>query len=126
MINDDALREDFERGWANAMSMPVPPAAPPGSFHEYMAEVAIARMWSRGQLSPRERRIVVLTALAMFGRDDLTKVHMGAALDLGQLSSEDLEEIAVTIATYGGFPCGVTFNSLRNSLVAERAATDAG
>lgn len=120
MVNDEDAREAFERGWARAMSFPAPPAMPEGSFGEFVGEVGFAMVWNREQLTTRERRMVILTVLAMFGRDDITQMHMGSALDLGDLTSADLEEMAVTIATYGGFPRGVAFNSLRQRLVDER------
>lgn len=123
MVNDESRREAFEAGWANAMSFPAPPPMPEGSFGEFVGEVGFAMVWNRGQLTSRERRMVILTVLAMFGRDDITRMHMGSALDLGDLTSADLEEMAVTIATYGGFPRGVAFNSLRQSMVAEREGT---
>lgn len=117
----DPKRAEFERGWANAMSLPAPPPMPEGSFGDFVGEVGFGMLWNRGQLSTRERRMIILTLLAMFGRDDITQMHMGSALDLGDLTSADLEEMAVTIAAYGGFPRGVAFNALRQRLVAERA-----
>lgn len=122
MVNDESRREAFERGWSRAMSFPAPPPMPEGSFGEFAGEVGFAMVWNREQLTTRERRMVILTVLAMFGRDDITQMHMGSALDLGDLTSEDLEEMAVTIATYGGFPRGVAFNALRQRLVDERSA----
>lgn len=121
MVGDESRREAFERGWARAMSFPAPPALPEGSFGEFVGDVGFGMVWNREQLSPRERRILVLTVLAMFGRDDITRMHMGSALDLGHLSAEDLEDMAVTIAAYGGFPRGVAFDQLRQRLVAERS-----
>ncbi|MBU3702066.1 MAG: carboxymuconolactone decarboxylase [Acidimicrobiia bacterium] len=120
MVNDESKREAFESGWSKAMSFPPPPPMPEGSFGEFVGDVGFAMVWNRGQLTTRERRMVILTVLAMFGRDDITRMHMGSALDLGDLTSADLEEMAVTIATYGGFPRGVAFNSLRQALVGER------
>lgn len=121
MVGDESKREAFEAGWSRAMSFPAPPPMPEGSFGEFVGEVGFAMVWNRERLSPRERRILILTVLAMFGRDDITQLHMGSALDLGDLSSEDLEDMAVTIAAYAGLPKGVAFNQLRQRLVAERA-----
>ena len=125
MVGDEAGREAFERGWSRAMSFPPPPAMPEGSFGEFVGEVGFSMVWNREVLTPRERRMVILTVLALFGRDDITQLHMGSALDLGDLSSDDLEDMAVTIAAYAGMPRGVAFNSLRQRLVAERDASAA-
>lgn len=117
----DPVREAFESGWARAMSTPAPPSLPEGSFGAFASEVAFGTLWNRGQLSTRERRLVILTVLAMFGRDDITRMHMGSALDLGDLTPEDLNEVAVTLATYAGFPVGVAFSGLATQLASERA-----
>jgi 4-carboxymuconolactone decarboxylase len=116
----DRTRAAFESGWARAMSTPPPPPLPAESFGAYVSDVAFANLWNRGQLTTRERRLVILTVLAMFGRDDITRMHMGSALDLGDLGPDDLNEVAVTLATYAGFPVGVAFNGLASQLVAER------
>jgi alkylhydroperoxidase/carboxymuconolactone decarboxylase family protein YurZ len=121
----DPKRDAFESGWARAMAMPAPPPLPEGSFGAFASDIAFGSLWNRGQLTTRERRLVILTVLAMFGRDDITRMHMGSALDLGDLTADDLNEIAVTLATYAGFPVGVAFNGLATKLVAERGSGSA-
>lgn len=113
----------FEAGWSRAMSFPAPPRASfaEGSFGEFAAVVGFEDVWNRESLSTRERRLVVLTILACFGRDDITSMHMGSAIDLGDLDADDLDDMAVTIGAYAGLPRGVAFNSLARRLLAERA-----
>ena len=112
----------FVRGWSKAMSLPAPDPTmfPAGSFGEFAGLVGFEQVWDRGTLTTRERRLIILTVLACFGRDDITQLHMGSALDLGDLDADDLNEMAVTIGAYAGLPRGVAFNGLAQRLVAER------
>ena len=122
--HDSAGRKDaFERGWAKAMSGPAPAfdAFPEGSFGEFAGMVGFEQVWNRDVLTTRERRLIILTVLACFGRDDITQLHMGSALDLGDLDGDDLNEMAVTIGAYAGLPRGVAFSGLAQRLLAERS-----
>lgn len=118
----DARSAGFDRGWSRAMSFPAPPrdAFTPGSFGEFAAVVGFEDVWNRETLTTRERRLVVLTILACFGRDDITEMHMRSALELGDLDAADLDDMAVTIGAYAGLPRGVAFNALAQRLVSER------
>lgn len=124
-MSDDSERsqrsEAFKTGWSNALSFPAPdPSAfPEGSFGEFAGMVGFEHLWNRGTLSTRERRLIILTVLACFGRDDITQLHMGSAIDLGDLDGDDLNEMAVTIGAYAGLPRGVAFNNLAQRLIAE-------
>lgn len=114
----------FASGWAKAMAFPAPDSSafPPDSFGDFAAMVGFEHLWNREVLTTRERRMIILTVLACFGRDDITQMHMGSALDLGDLDAADLNEMAVTIGAYAGLPRGVAFNGLAQRLVGERRA----
>lgn len=118
----EARAEAFNRGWSKAMSFPAPDSSlfPEGSFGDFAGLVGFEHLWNRGTLTTRERRMIILTVLACFGRDDITQMHMGSAIDLGDLNAEDLNEMAVTIGAYAGLPRGVAFNGLAQRLIAER------
>ena len=123
--DDQSTGQDrlFEQGWARAMSGPAPSSDsfPEGSFGQFAGMVGFEHVWNREVLTTRERRLIILTVLACFGRDDITQLHMGSALDLGDLDGDDLNEMAVTIGAYAGLPRGVAFNALAQRLLAERS-----
>ena len=96
-------------GWSRVMAMPLPEGGAPGSYAEATLSTAFGDVWLRPNLSVRERRIAVLTVLTLFGRDDITRLHVSSALSKGDLDFDDLEELAVTLAVYAGAPAATTF-----------------
>lgn len=111
--------DSFARGWARAMGGSAPQAS--GEFGRFAGAVAFGDVWNRDRLSDRERRLVILTVLALYGRDDITSMHLGASLRKGEFDAEDLDEIAVVLSTYAGMPVGTAFAGLSGRLQAEVA-----
>lgn len=61
------------------------------------------KVWNRPGLSLRDRRLLVLGATAMLGREDLVQVQMTGALLGGDLTEEELEEACLQLAFYVGW-----------------------
>ena len=99
-------------GWERVMALP--PIAPtePGTFVDLTRKLVFGDLWQRPQLDVRDRRLVTLTVLALFGRDDITSFHVGAALRSGDLSPEQLQELGVQLAFYAGWPVAAAFTTL--------------
>jgi 3-oxoadipate enol-lactonase/4-carboxymuconolactone decarboxylase len=102
------LRSRVAEGWGRAMAGPPPETGEPGSYPDVTIALAFGDVWNRPHLTVRERRIAVLTALTLYGRDDITRFHLRSALQRGDLSHSDIEELAVTIAVYAGAPAATT------------------
>lgn len=77
-----------------------------GAMGSYAVDYVLGEIWSRPQLSRRDRSLVVIAILATFGRDFELRYHVEAALNHG-LSREEIEEILLTVAGYAGFPFGI-------------------
>lgn len=88
--------------WQEVMGSPAPEGG--GDFVEMTRDHVFGEVWTRERLSSRERRLVTLTAIAMSGAHSILPFHLEAALSSGDLSSEDLEEFAIHLAHYGGWP----------------------
>ena len=63
---------------------------------------AFGEIWSRPQLSRRDRSLVVIALLAALGREGELAFHVPAGLNHG-LTRAEIEEIAVHLCLYAGF-----------------------
>ena len=103
------LRERSRAGWEMVMRSPQEAAdAPPGSYPDLSNALLMGDLWQRDGLSMRERRLIVLTLLAAYGRPEPMAYHLRGALRSGDLDAEALEELVVQIAFYGGWPMSST------------------
>ena len=67
---------------------------------------AFGEIWSRPELSRRDRSLVVIALLAAMGQEGELAFHVPAGLHHG-LTREEIEEIMVHMCLYAGFPKGV-------------------
>ncbi|MFV0526327.1 MAG: carboxymuconolactone decarboxylase family protein [Acidimicrobiales bacterium] len=66
----------------------------------------VGEMWSRPQLSRRDRSLLVVTTLATQARDEELVGHTQIALRHG-LTQVEIEEILPMVAAYAGFPAAM-------------------
>ena len=83
----------------------------------------VGAMWSRPQLSRRDRSLLVISTLAAQARDEELVIHTGIGLRNG-LTQTEIEEILLHIAAYAGFPAAMASSrridaGLRQGLVVE-------
>jgi 4-carboxymuconolactone decarboxylase len=67
---------------------------------------AVGHLWSRPELSRRDRSLLVLSVLSAQGRDEELELHTQIGLNHG-LSRPEIEEILLHIAAYAGFPAAL-------------------
>ena len=72
-------------------------------FREITDDLLFGDIWERPILSPRERSIVVISALTAQYRGDQLKRHIRRALRNG-LTKEELGEVWLQLAFYSGWP----------------------
>lgn len=78
-----------------------------GDLGRYIVEFAFGDIYSRPDLSLREREIATVTILtALGGREPQLRVHMEAALHVG-ITWQELEEIILQTVPYAGFPTAI-------------------
>lgn len=79
-------------------------------------EFAFGDLWSRDQLSRRDRSLVVVSILVALARPDELRFHIPGALNHG-VTERELEGVMATAAPYCGFPRAVEgMNALRRAL----------
>lgn len=73
---------------------------------ELTDEVLFGDVWARPGLSPRDRSMITVAALAALGRDAQLRSHLNLALDNG-VTRDELAEAATHLAFYAGWPAGM-------------------
>ena len=63
-------------------------------------------VWSRPGLPERDRSLITVAALCALHRPNELRIHINRALDNG-LSREEICEVIMHMAIYGGFPVAV-------------------
>ena len=76
-------------------------------------------IWSRPGLSMRDKRIMTLSIVTALGEQDLAEIQVNAALQNGELTTEELKEMAVFLTQYVGFPRGSGLNGVVGRVVAK-------
>jgi 4-carboxymuconolactone decarboxylase len=74
-----------------------------GALGTFAVDHVLGNLWSRPQLSRRDRSLIVVTFLATIGSIEELRSHVRGALNHG-LSRTEIEEIVLQVAGYAGFP----------------------
>jgi 3-hydroxyisobutyrate dehydrogenase-like beta-hydroxyacid dehydrogenase len=119
-----ASTADRGAGYSDVFGVPQP--AVDTEFGRVSIERVVDGLWSRPSLDRRERRLLTLAVLASAPNDAALDQHIDAALLTGDLSARELEEVAVHLAHYAGWPAGSRFAGAVEAAVGRRRAAWAG
>ena len=86
-----------------AGDVPMPPAGT-NEFVDIMLEQLFAEVWPREVLSMRDRRLLLLGAIAAQGEHMTFSIQAKAALVNGELTPEQLREVLIFLVHYVGYP----------------------
>jgi 4-carboxymuconolactone decarboxylase len=89
----------------------------PGDFFAHTADHLFGEVWTREGLSIRDRRLLLLGALAATGQTDVAEIQAGAALGNGELDGDQLREIALFLCYYVGWPQGTRLNFMFGDVI---------
>jgi 4-carboxymuconolactone decarboxylase len=92
----------------------------PGEYFALTADHLFGRIWTREGLSMRDRRMMVIAVVTALGLEDLLEVQINAVLANGELTDDELNEMAVFITHYVGFPLGSRLNGVISRVVGKR------
>ena len=76
------------------------------AFQDLITGYCWGSIWSRSQLSRRERSLMTLSMLAALNRPHEIALHVVGALNNGA-SPEEIEEVFLHIAPYAGVPAAI-------------------
>ncbi len=77
-------------------------------------------IWTRPELSMRDKRIMTLTAVTAVGNSDLAEIQANAALANGEMTEDELKEMAVFLTHYLGFPLGSKLDGAVSKVIKNR------
>ncbi|MCH7706922.1 MAG: carboxymuconolactone decarboxylase family protein [Myxococcales bacterium] len=77
-------------------------------FADIMLETLFAEVWTRDILSMRDRRLLLLGAIAALGEQTTFAIQAKAAIKKQELTPEQLREVAVFLVHYVGYPRGAS------------------
>ena len=105
MSDEDRLKRGeqmFERVYGGIV--PLPPAGQRDEFLNLMLGHLFGEVWSRGSLSIRDRRLLLMGVIAAMGESDVFTIQARAALANGELDRSQIEDIVIMLAPYVGYP----------------------
>jgi 4-carboxymuconolactone decarboxylase len=78
-------------------------------LREHSDGLVIDGLWKRPGLPMRERRLITMTILASYNKEDFLALHVAGALENDEFTLEELDEVALHLAFYAGWPVGNMF-----------------
>lgn len=94
-----------------------------GDMGNLVMDFAFGDVWSRPQLSRRDRSLVVISVLTALSAAHELQIHLHGALNHG-VSEQEIEEVMITMVLYGGFPRAIDgMLSARKVFAARNSAT---
>jgi 4-carboxymuconolactone decarboxylase len=111
-IRKDVLGEEYvNRALARSDSFNKP-------LQDLVTEYCWGAVWGRDGLSRRDRSMINLAMIGILNRHNELKVHVKGALTNG-LSKEEISEVLLQVAIYGGIPAAVDSFRIANEAFAE-------
>lgn len=86
-----------------------------GALGSFAVDHVLGDLWSRPQLSRRDRSLVVITFLATIGSTEELEAHVRGALNHGVARTE-VEEVVNQVAGYAGFPMAMKATRIVDSV----------
>jgi 4-carboxymuconolactone decarboxylase len=93
-------------------------------FVDEIVNHVFGEIWSRPGLSIRDRRLLVIGATAMLGRDDLIETQVKGGILNGEFTDEQLDEIPLLMLFYAGAGnTTMTFKGIQAARAGAKAPT---
>jgi 4-carboxymuconolactone decarboxylase len=89
-----------------------------GALGSFAVDHVLGNLWSRPQLSRRDRSLVVVTFLTVIGADEELRAHIRGGLNHG-LERHEIREIVNQVAGYAGFPMAMQATRVVDEVFAE-------
>jgi 4-carboxymuconolactone decarboxylase len=89
-----------------------------GPLGSFVVDFALGDVWSRTELSRRDRSLVVITILATLNQLTQLRVHVQGGIHHG-LTSTEIEEVMVQLGGYAGFPRAIDGMTTARAALAE-------
>jgi 4-carboxymuconolactone decarboxylase len=101
----------------------VPPEGA-SDFADIMLSQLFAEVWTRDVLSMRDRRLLLLGAIAALGEHMTFEIQSKAAIKNGEMTPEQLREVLVFLVHYVGYPRAAGLIGVVEKAIAAATADD--
>jgi 4-carboxymuconolactone decarboxylase len=98
----------------------------PGEFFALTVDHLFGTIWTRPGLSMRDRRMMLIAVLTTLNQEELLEVQVNAILQNGEMTREELREMAIFLTNYVGFPLGSKLDGVIKRVTAKRKKAAAG
>jgi 4-carboxymuconolactone decarboxylase len=92
---------------------------PQDAYQALTVDALFGDVWSRPGLTRKERRLITIAVAGMTGVPAAIDGHVKAALQSGDLTREEMTELVIHFAHYGGWPLSTTLYGAMLRAVAE-------
>jgi 4-carboxymuconolactone decarboxylase len=116
-VSDDKRQRGIAK-FTEVMGFPPPELG--DLFLEATVEHLFADLWTRPGLGRRDRRLITLTILMCLGNEMPLRLHLGAAQKSGDLSDQEIDELILHVAHYGGWPVAAIAAQVVRAMRSER------
>lgn len=107
-MSDATEQQRWERGAQTMAEVygDVVPVPPPGNldFADLMVRNLFGEVWSRKNLSIRDRRLLTMGAIAASGGADTFVIQVRAGLAKGEFTADQVREMLIHLVQYVGYP----------------------
>lgn len=103
---DHGIRlDEGEKCFLDVNLLPPPPRDSP-YFQAGILAFVFGHLWQRPDLGRRERRLITVAAVGVSGALGPIYSHVGSALESGDISRSEMDEVILQFSAYAGFPKG--------------------
>jgi 4-carboxymuconolactone decarboxylase len=93
-------------------------------YFKFTVEHLFGTVWTRPELSIRDRRLLTISTVATQGLPELVELQFTAALNNGELTEAEAREIAIFLTHYIGWPKGQKIDAVVEKVIAKRGKGD--
>ncbi|MCB0975946.1 MAG: carboxymuconolactone decarboxylase family protein [Acidimicrobiales bacterium] len=97
---------------------------PDKPFEVATVDHLFGEVWAEGELTVKERRLLLLGLTVGTGQIDVAGLQADAAMKLGEFTAEELRSMTVFLAHYAGWPRAAAFNSQVEQIIARNDKTE--
>jgi 4-carboxymuconolactone decarboxylase len=110
-------KERIAQGREEFISVNMTPAPPADSpyFHSGILGFVFGHVWQRPGLSRRDRRLVTVPCVGLSDAQTPIASHVGSALDTGDLTWAEMQEVILQFSAYYGFAKGEALQDAAHS-----------
>lgn len=89
-------------------------------FFDLTVDHLFGTIWTKPGLSMRDKRIMTLTVVTALGISELAEIQANAALTNGEITEDELKEMAIFLTQYLGFPLGSKLDGVVSKVIKNR------